>query len=197
VHRGDRIWWDLHDWRATDSVPAVVGSFPAPFVNGSAGRRLPTVLECARDTQLACARVTRELGRLGIPVANQLLGTGSGTDSLTLEVATWQDLRGQIVGGLMARGPGSSGVYARFTASGHQLQLLDPRARVVHTLAGGAGLVAATAQGSSEPTWLVTGTDPRGVASAAAALTPVRLHNHFALALNGPHSLALPLSPGT
>ena len=26
VHRGDRIWWDLHDWTTTDSIPAVVGS---------------------------------------------------------------------------------------------------------------------------------------------------------------------------
>jgi hypothetical protein len=34
VHRGDRIWWDLHDWSATDSVPAVVGSFPEPFIHG-------------------------------------------------------------------------------------------------------------------------------------------------------------------
>src|SRR5438067_1888502 len=34
VHHDDRIWFDLHDWRATDSIPAVVGSFPAPFING-------------------------------------------------------------------------------------------------------------------------------------------------------------------
>src|SRR5947199_9924349 len=26
VHRGDRIWWDLHDWTATETIPAVVGS---------------------------------------------------------------------------------------------------------------------------------------------------------------------------
>ena len=49
VHRGDRIWWDLHDWTATDSIPAVVGSFPEPFIHGVGGRRLPTTLECAPD----------------------------------------------------------------------------------------------------------------------------------------------------
>src|SRR5579862_1407803 len=70
VHKGDRIWWDLHDWTATDSIPAVVGSFPEPFVNGSGGRRLPTVLECASDTEAACTRVTDELGKLKIPVAS-------------------------------------------------------------------------------------------------------------------------------
>ena len=34
VHPGDHIWWDRHDWSQTDHVPAVVGSFPEPFVNG-------------------------------------------------------------------------------------------------------------------------------------------------------------------
>jgi len=26
VHRGDHIWWDLHDWAATNTIPAVVGT---------------------------------------------------------------------------------------------------------------------------------------------------------------------------
>src|SRR5580704_5120061 len=32
VRAGDRIWWDLHDWSATDSIPDVVGSYPEPFI---------------------------------------------------------------------------------------------------------------------------------------------------------------------
>ena len=58
VHRGDQIWWDLHDWSATESVPAVVGSFPEPFVHGTGGRRLPTALECADDVGAACKQVS-------------------------------------------------------------------------------------------------------------------------------------------
>jgi hypothetical protein len=197
VHHGDRIWWDLHDWAATDSIPAVVGSFPEPFIHGSGGRRLPTALECAADTPDACKVVEAELGRLGVPVANQLLGTGSGTDSLALEVGTWKDIQGQIVATLLDHGPGSSGVYARFTADGSELQLLDPHGREVRTLGPGAGLIAATAQGSFEPTWLVTGTDPTGVAAAAAALMPGQLRDHFALALEGSSQLPVPVQPGT
>ena len=41
VHPGDHIWWDRHDWSQTDHVPAVVGSFPEPFLNGLGGKRLP------------------------------------------------------------------------------------------------------------------------------------------------------------
>jgi len=196
VHKGDRIWWDLHDWSTAQDTPAVVGSFPEPFIHGTDGRRLPTALECAADVERACTLVTDELGRLHVPVASQLLGTGSGTDSLALEVGTWKDLRGQIVSSLLDHGPGASGVYARFAGAGSKLELLDPRGRVVRTLGGGAGLIAATAQGSFEPTWLVTGTDPGGVAAAAAALSPGRLRDHFALALQGGAATPLPLEPG-
>jgi len=193
VHRGDRIWWDLHDWAATNSVPAVVGSFPEPFLHGTGGKRFPTVLQCASDVGAACKHVSGELSALGVPVATQLIGTGSGTDSLGVVVGTWSDIRAAIVASLLQQGPGASGVYARFSPQGRSLTLLDPGGRVVRTIGSGAGLVAATAQGPGVPTWLVTGTDVAGVDAAAAALTPGALRNHFALAVQGPIRLPLPL----
>ena len=196
VHQGDRIWWDLHDWTATDSIPAVVGSFPEPFINGVGGRRLPTTLECANDVQTACRRVTAELTAAHVPVASQLLGTGSGPDTLGVVVGTWNEVRTEVAGGLIEHGPSASGVYARFGGSGgNQLQLLNAGGRVARTLGADGGLIAATADSSSEPTWLITGTDPAGVAAAAAALTPSALHDHFALAVQGPTRLPVPLTP--
>jgi hypothetical protein len=193
VHKGDRIWWDLHDWSVTNSIPAVVGSFPEPFVHGTAGRRLPMTLECAPDVPTACARVTKEFQTLKIPFASQIIGGGSGTDSLAVIVGTWQDLAPALVAQLLDSGPKSSGVYARFTNHGSSLALLDPRGRVVRRLAGTAGLVAATADGSSPPTWMVTGTNGSGVDAAASALTPAALHDHFALAVHGTSRLPVPL----
>lgn len=197
VHRGDTIWWDLHDWSATDSVPAVVGSFPEPFLHGTGGRRLPTVLQCAADVGTACRRVSSELTSLGVPTATQTLGGGSGTDSLGVVVGTWRDVRAEIVASLLQQGPASSGVYARFSAGGGTLALLDPRGRPARTLGAGAGLVAATAQGTAVPTWLITGTDAGGVDAAAAALTPAALRDHFALAVQGAGRVPLPLRGGS
>lgn len=197
VHKGDRIWWDLHDWTATDSIPAVVGSFPEPFERGTGGQRLPTAVECADDVEQACNRVAAELKAIGVPVAQQLIGTGSGTDSLALEVGTWHDLRGEIVQSLIDQGPASSGVYARFGAGGTSLELLDPHGVVVRTLGAGAGLIAATSESSAEPTWLITGTDAAGVAAAAAALKPATLRDHFALAVQGATDLPVPLEAGS
>jgi len=194
VHGGDRIWWDLHDGGAAESIPAVVGSFPEPFVHGTGGRRLPTALECAGDVGAACKQVSGELAGLGVPVATQLFGTGSGTDSLTLLVGTWRDVHGALLAALIEHGPSASGVYARFAGvGGDLLQLLDPQGQVVRTLGAGAGLIAATASDSSQPTWLITGTDRAGVAAAAAALTPERLHDHFAVAVQGAAEIPVPL----
>jgi hypothetical protein len=195
VHKGDRIWWDLHDWRATDSVPAVVGSFPEPFVHGVSGKRLPTTLECGSGVAAACRRVTAALRAAHVPVASQLIGTGSGPDTLGVVVGTWSELHPEVAGQLIAHGPGASGVYARFADGGSRLSLLDPAGHVARTLGPGAGLIAATADSSSAPTWMITGTDAAGVSAAARALTPQALHDHFALAVQGSTRLALPLSP--
>jgi hypothetical protein len=193
VHRGDHIWWDLHDWSATNSVPAVVGSFPEPFVHGVGGRRLPVTLECAASVHAACTRVSSALGAAGVPAASQLLGTGSGPDTLGVVVAQWRDLRSEVAGALIAHGPSASGVYARFAGGGgSSLELLDPDGHVVRTLGAGAGLVAATRDKVSEPIWFVTGTDAAGVSAAARALTPTRLRDHFALAVQGASSWPLP-----
>jgi Domain of unknown function (DUF4430) len=194
VDKGDRIWWDLHDWTATDSIPAVVGSFPEPFIHGIDGRRFPVTLECASDADTACKRVTAELDSIGVKVASQAIGTGSGSDSLGVIVGTWHDVGSELLAALIQHGPASSGVYARFAGpNGSSLQLLNPRGQVVRTLGAGAGLIAASAQTSTGPAWLITGTDVAGVSAAAAALTPARLRDHFALAVQGQTDFPVPL----
>jgi hypothetical protein len=199
VHKGDRIWWDLHDWSATDSIPAVVGSYPEPFVHGIDGRRYPTTLECASDTTSACQRVASQLDAIGVKVASQALGAGgSGTDSLAVVVGTWKDVEGEFDASLIEHGPGSSGIYARFGGSnGSTLELLNPHGQVVRTLGAGAGLIAATANSSTAPVWIITGTDLAGVSAAAAALTPARLDYHFALAVQGQSDFPVPLQGST
>ncbi len=194
VYKGDRIWWDLHDWTATNNVPAVVGSFPEPFLHGSAGRRYPTTIECAADVTTACSVLSKELSAQGVPVANQGLGAGSGQDSLAVIVGTWSDLHGVTAARLIERGPASSGVYARFAGGG--LLLLDPTGRAVRSLGAGSGLIAATADQPSAPTWLVIGTDAAGTTEAARGLTPERLHDHFAVAVQGTTDVPVPVNGG-
>jgi Domain of unknown function (DUF4430) len=193
VHGGDHIWWDLHDYSATQTIPAVVGSFPEPFVNGIGGKRYPVTVECANDVGAACKRVTAALNAAHVPAAPQLLGTGSGPDTLGLVVGTWNEIRGEVAAQLVAYGPGASGVYARFVDHGSALTILNPAGHIARTLGPGAGLIAATADQSSVPTWMITGTNVAGVTAAARALTPQTLRNHFALAVQGATTLPVPL----
>jgi hypothetical protein len=197
VHKGDRIWWDLHDWTATQSIPAVVGSFPEPFLHGIGGKRYPVTVECADDVSAACSRVSKELAALKVPFASQVIGGTPGTDSLVVAVGTWRDLSPAVVGELIDQGPKASGVYARFENGGSALALLNPQGQTVRRLGAGAGLVAASADSSSPPTWLITGTDTSGVEAAAHALTPAALHNHFAVAVQGSTKLPVPQEPGS
>jgi hypothetical protein len=190
IDTGDRLWWDLGD--AQVAPLAVVGSFPEPFRHGLGGKRLPTTVECAGDVAAACAHVAAVLGRAGVPAASQLLGAGSGQDSLTVVVGTWRDISREVAATLIARGPGSSGVFVRFGKRGASLKLLNARGAVATTLKSPAGVIAALARRGSPPTWLVVGTDAVGVAAAARAFSAARLRDHFALAVSGGRDLPVP-----
>jgi hypothetical protein len=199
VSPGDRIWWDHHDWSAAMRIPAVVGSFPEPFTSGSGGRRLPVRLVCAGKPDppaRACDEVETRLENAGLKSAarSTLLASG-GKDVLRVIVGRWSDVRGDIVTRQLESGPAASGVYARFDPTGRRLELLDPAGRRVRSIEAGAGLVAATRRGEEQPTWVVTGTDDVGVASAAAALEEDELRDHFALAVDGGRGVPLPIGP--
>jgi hypothetical protein len=200
VHKGDHIWWDLHDPTAARTIPAVVGSYPEPFTNGTGGKEFPTLLNCAPGVQAACDRIGTALNRVGVKTGPQVLGTGSGSDSLAVVVGTWNAIKNVIAAQLIAAGPGDSGVYGQFVgSSGQALELDNPRGAVVRTLRGSVGLIAATGQAAlGQPTWFVTGTDRAGVMAAAKAFTAQKLHNHFAVAVEGSEVIPLPFFvPGT
>lgn len=191
IHAGERLWWDLEESRV--QALAVVGSFPEPFLHGLGGRRYPTTLECAGGAAAACRHVTAVLTHAGVPVSGQALGTGSGQDSLTLVVGTWREISRELAAALLASGPKTSGVFARFEGRrGTALELLGSHGQVVATLGPGAGLIAAVTENSTPPTWLVVGTNTNGVSAAARAFSATRLSNRFALAVTANRDVPVP-----
>jgi hypothetical protein len=194
VHPGDHIWWDLHDWSQTEDIPAVVGSYPEPFLNGTGGKRLPVRVECSTDAGSACHTVTAALQAAGVPAATSALGSGGGVDILRVLVGSWQALRADSDVAPIEHGPRASGVYATFSAGGRALTLLDADGRRVRTLTSGGGLIAATASGEDAPAWVVTGTDPEGVRLAAGDFGEQALHNQFAVAVTSAGAIGLPVA---
>jgi len=193
VHSGDRIWWDRHNWSQTYSIPAVVGSYPQPFLSGYDGRRYPVRIGCASVTSTACRTVTARLRALGVPAAIAAIGTGGEPEEIQVLVGPWTSVLAYPGTQTIEDGPRASGVYARFSANGSSLALLDAQGHNVRTLGAGAGLIAATRQAESAPVWVITGTDETGVDRAAEALTEQVLDNHFAVAVAPQGTVALPV----
>ena len=183
VHPGDHVWWDLHDWSQTDDIPAVVGSFPEPFLNGVEGKRLPVRVECAAAQSGPCRTVIARLRALGVPAAVAAIGSGAEPDALQVVVGGWTAVHGDPSVQSIEQGPRASGVYARFATNGQTLTLLDGQGRTTATLTAGAGLVAATRDVEKAVVWVVSGTDEAGVERAARALQESVLRNRFALAV--------------
>ena len=190
---GDQVWWDHHDWGASADVRAVVGAFPEPFLSGVGGKRLPVRLDCAEAAADACDEVSARLEDAGVKAGRSAAGGFGGEGVLRIKVGVWKDVRKDPAVRELEKGPKASGVYARPSAAGDAIALLDQEGKTARTLRAASGLVAATELGGEAPTWIVTGTDAVGLAAAAAQLDEAALKDHFAIAVDSGRPVALPL----
>jgi hypothetical protein len=186
---GDRIWWDYRDWTAAMRVPAVVGSWPEPFVHGFRGAHYAAEVQC-EGAAPPCSEVGDRLRAAGATAPDS--GPSSGT--INVLVGPWNAVSRDPTARLLSEGPDRSGVFARFVGSGSPLlELLNQRGEDAGSVGKGGGLVAALRPGDGPPTWVITGTDRKGV-SAAAALFGDQLRNRYAVATQpGSGAIAVPV----
>jgi len=195
VHAGDRIWWDYRDWTDAYRVPAVVGSYPEPFVSGFNGERFAVQVVCF-DVERACDQVADRLEAAGAEVGPTVPGEGAGDPDRTLRVlvGSWGRVRVDRAAELLERGPAESGVYATIEGCGdgtYALRTLDQRARPTALLSE-AGWVAALQRREEQPTWVVSGSGPDQVVEAAGLLDQETLERRYAVATSGGEELSLP-----
>jgi hypothetical protein len=167
LHAGDRVWWDYRPWADLPTVPAVVGSFPEPFVHGT-GRTRATV-EVRGSAALAAA-----LRRAGARV-------GSATSRWRVLVGSDAALRADAAYRKAMTAPLAEGVTVGMRAgavvsyAGHGK--LDPLP------AGRAAIFAIRSNGGA--TLYVAGVDAADATTAANALAahPTLARDHYAVAL--------------
>jgi len=201
VKGGERVWWDYRDWSATNHVPAVVGSWPAPFTDGIEGKSRPVVVECfplrgsfvgsgttkePRNGGEAC-----EVTRAALESEGVKLASGSPKGAIRVLVGTWEQLRRDPAAHLIEEGPAESGVYADF--KGSELVALDQGGGESERLGPDAGLVAATSRYGGPPVWVVTGGTEEAVRAAAESLDAEHLRDHYAVAIEGGKVTPLPV----
>jgi hypothetical protein len=148
---------------------------------------------------MPCLTIESRLQKLGVLAPLAAIGPGNEPETLRVLVGPWAAVSGDPTVHEIESGPRASGVYARFSATGATLTLLNERGAVARTLTAGAGLVAATHNAEEAPVWVITGTDDAGVEEAARAFDAAALHDRFALALapgGGALPVPVPASPG-
>lgn len=190
VEDGDRVWWDHRDWSTAMRVPAVVGSWPEPFLHGSEpddadGEHWGAGVFCGA-ARSQCSLVNQKLKEEGVATGDEpgAEDDSAPEDEIRVLVGTWDKINSDPVARLLAGGPQRSGVFANFSGVEPSvgLTLLDDRGRVAETLTAGAGLVAALRQGDDPPTWVVTGTDAVGLGAAIELLGEEGLRDRYAAA---------------
>lgn len=191
---GEQIWWDNHDWSASEHVPAVVGSWPAPFTTGWEGHEPVVAVECDGGGA-ACATVTAALKKEGVDATAGDPPKGA----IRVLVGPWAKLRSDPAAKLLENGPAESGIYADFEGSGSNWKLvgLDENGKEARTFGADAGLVAATRKYEGPPVWLVTGGSGAAVRAAAEALDTADLRDHYAVASEAGAVTPLPLRSGS
>lgn len=186
---GEAIWWDYRDWGAAMRVPAVVGSWPQPFLDGYAGQRKPVAVGCLGGGE-ACATVRERLEAEGVAVAQ-----GAPEGAIRVLVGPWGRVRSDPAAAQIEDGPRTSGVFADFEPSpgGERLLGLDETGEPGRTFGPDAGLLAAVRRFDSPPVWVVSGTSAAGVEAAAGLLDRDSLRHHYAVAVEGGEEEPLPL----
>lgn len=186
---GESIWWDYRDWDAAMRVPAVVGSWPQPFLGGYEGKRRPVAVECLGGG-VTCARVRRSLERAGVTVSSGL------PDGATrILVGPWARVRQDPAAAQIEEGPQVSGVFAdfRLKGGGYVLLGLGEDGRPSRSFGPDAGLVAATRRYEAPSVWVVSGETGAGVRAAAGLLNSADLRDHYAVAVEGGEETSLPV----
>jgi Domain of unknown function (DUF4430) len=198
VYGGDAVWWDYREWTGAMRVPAVVGSWPEPFVHGSEGKAFPVRIDCLADDE-DCSAVADRLEEEGIPASISTARAKVGEELLRVVVGPWDQVREDRAAAQIEQGPEHSGVFAEFepnAAGGYDLLPLDPQGHAAPQAQAtvSSGLVAAVRLGEEQPTWVVTGTDEAGVNDAIGLLDTESLRDRYAVGVDPGGEFALPVT---
>ncbi len=186
---GEAIWWDYRDWTDAQSVPAVVGSWPHPFVDGYEGRRRPVAIECQIEEDV-CTEVRARLEQAGATVAP------TSTDgAIHVLVGAWGQIRDDPAAAQIEDGVQASGIFAEIALEDgyYELYGLDEEGQRARSFGPDAGLVAATRRGGGSPVWVVTGMSGAGVGEAVKLLNRDDLRDRYAVAVDGGREVPLPV----
>ncbi len=173
---GDIEHWDFRDWSYLQSVPAIIGDYPQPFLSGFKGNKAPVVVLYEEAFAEEAESLAESLTKAGVAQvtaipAGQLSAESKTKSNLIIIAGIQNDLVSQL-NDLHKR----LGFYA-YLEDGEIISL-NAAGKPSGEYGAGCGLIQATQNpwnpkgtGACENVvWMITGTDAQGVVKAATAL---------------------------
>ena len=168
LHAGDRVWWDFRPWADLPTVPAVIGSFPEPFVHGT-GRKQAQVEVRGSD---ALARRAASRRRTRGPRSLELARLVGSDASLRADPAYRRATSSPLAAGVTVSV--RDGHVVGYAGQGMLAPIPTARAAIFAIRANGGA------------TLFVAGVDAAAARAAAAALAahPAIAQHRYAIALD-------------
>lgn len=195
---GDVIWWDYHAWGDIPFTPAVIGTFPQPFLNGYQGENPGTLIlsgQGCQDLAEALADYLKSVGVKEVEVKPYEEKLASDRSKITIVVALWEELSDSSFWNGIQAHRDKTGWFAELEKNAfHGLNEKALR-QVTYNQGVGAILATGMGMGDSTPLWLITGIDMEGVADAVKALTSEegKISGHFGALVHDKSIVSLPI----
>lgn len=194
---GDLIWWDYHGWQPGQSSNAVIGAYPAPFIQGYEGQSASTLIVYAPASQNQAEALADSFRNLGVEVTLEAISQTwqPPRQGPTVVVGVWAHLSQTTYLAKLNEGVPRNGLFSQFQEDSISLRSAD--GQIQKTLTEEAGLIGALAQtgGDQSPLWLVAGLDEAGLEKMVQLMVenPGALNGCYSLALEGDQVYPLPL----
>lgn len=164
----DFIWWDYHEWQNAVYVPALIGCFPEPFLNGYEGQRLPVLILYENEFLTEAKQIKQKLFALGVKQVDtsEFLGSLKNTDdSYIILLGRWPFFNGFKNIQEMYKNYKKLGIF--FQLNDEKIILTDIKGKSAEIL-DNAGLIFAVKFGinKSNPIWFISGNNKKTVQQA-------------------------------
>lgn len=194
---GDVIWWDYHWWGDIPFTPAVIGSFPQPFINGYQGQNPGTLILAGNNCEDLAQSLKDALEKAGVEdvvVEGYEEKLAADRSRMTIVVALWEELSESKFWTGIQENRDKTGWFAELDKD--VFYPLNKKAQRQGAYKEGVGAILSTGMGmgDSTPLWLLTGVDIKGLAEAADLLIhhDHRISNKFGVLVADGEIIDLP-----
>ena len=186
---GDKIVWDYHPWNGNSFIPAIIGSYPEPFINGFEGKTKGTRIYYSKDSRDEALKIKQSLAGMKaknvveapIPQNFEVL-----SDYPSIIIGEYENLiKNKNIAKLLADG-NQRGVFISFAKK--RVEILNYSGLIKKTCSPSTGVVFATSSslGDTAPVWIITSLEHKGIEDITNLICskPKGIKDYYGVAYN-------------